>query len=238
MTAPTAVRLTQQLEEVAAVDLTGDAEAPVAALVVDGEVVDGVDIFLPMKGQVSIPEATAEIVEALDRLTTAIEASAIGGTVTIDDTDLPVLVAALGAAIETAQDLADATEAALTPRAWTTLLPDPTTDFTGAGWYDTNTTLGIPGLRWRRHHGQQIEVEGNACYLDGSGDPATPSSLDVVVAAPEEPTGQVGAIVVTSSTAGADAEFGVGTIGTDITTSIAPSGALTRFFSTLYDPAP
>ena len=84
MTAPTAVRLTQQLEEVAAVDLTGDAEAPVAALVVDGEVVDGVDIFLPMKGQVSIPDATAEIVEALDRLTAAIEASALntGGTVT------------------------------------------------------------------------------------------------------------------------------------------------------------
>ena len=84
MTAPTAVRLTQQLEEVAAVDLTGDAEAPVAALVVEGEVVDGVDIFLPMKGQVSIPDATAEIVEALDRLTAAIEASALntGGTVT------------------------------------------------------------------------------------------------------------------------------------------------------------
>ncbi len=83
MTAPTATRLTQQLEEVAAVDLTGDAEAPVAALVVSGEVVDGDTVFLPIKGRVSIEEATAEIVAAIERLIDAVNASALntGGTV-------------------------------------------------------------------------------------------------------------------------------------------------------------
>ena len=111
MTAPTKVRLTQQLQEVAAVDLPGEAEAPAAALVVSGQVVDGSTVFLPIKGQVSIPSATSAIVAALDRLTAAFQASAIGGTVSIDDSTLPTLVDFLGGPIVEVQDLAEAAEA-------------------------------------------------------------------------------------------------------------------------------
>ncbi len=159
MTAPTAVRLTQQLEEVAAVDLTGDAEAPVAALVVSGEVVDGDTVFLPIKGRVSIEEATAEIVAALDRLTAAVAASAIGGTVTIDDTNLPLLVAALGSAVETVQDLADATEATITVEDWH-IVGDPGEPAFESSW-DTFDLAGVfpPARFYKDPHGTVV-VDG------------------------------------------------------------------------------
>lgn len=109
---------------------------------------------------------------------------ATGGTVTIDDTNLPVLVAALGAAIETAQDLADATEAAVGVGEWEPLLPLGST-FSGAGWYDPSEFIDGAGLRWRHARGQ-IEVQGRAIYLDGSGSPAVPAGGAAIATLPTE----------------------------------------------------